>query len=84
MGERVATSLGNSLFAKALSCAVSVVKANHVHDRGITSHVRKEISVSVTTNVPFWQIDLLPFCLTVKFEEMILPRLKSGILAGFC
>ena len=46
-----------------------------------TSRVQREISVSVATNGPFWQIDFYLFCLNGK---MILPRLKSSILAGFC
>ena len=35
-------------------------------------------------NGPFWQINLLPFCLSASFEEMIQPRLKSSILVVFC
>ena len=60
--------------------AVSVVKAGQVQDGAATSCVQREISVFYATNGPFWQIDLLPFCLSVSFEEMILPRLKSSIL----
>ena len=66
-------SPGNLLFGKASSCAVSVVKAGHVQDGPATSCVQREISVA--TNRSFWQIDLLPFCLSVSLEEMILPRL---------
>ena len=55
----MATSLGDSLFAKALSYAVSVVKADHVHDGASTSHVCRKISVTMATNGSFWQIDLL-------------------------
>ena len=76
--------LGDSPFAEALSCVISVVKADRIQDGTATSCVCREISVSVATNRPFWQIDLLPFCLTVCFGKMILPRLKSSILAGFC
>ena len=31
-----------------------------------------------STNEPFWQINLLPFCLSVSFEEMILPSGKKN------
>ena len=36
-GSEVAVFPGNSLFAKALSCAISVVKANHVRDGATTN-----------------------------------------------
>ena len=65
----MAASPGDSLFAKALSCAISVAKANRVQDRAATSRVQREISVSVATNGPFWQIDLLPFCLTKLWKN---------------
>ena len=42
----------DSLFAKALSYAVTVVKGDRVQDRATTSHVRRELS-SVATNGPF-------------------------------
>ena len=35
----MATSLGDSLFTKVLSCAVSVLNADHVQDRAATSFV---------------------------------------------
>ena len=57
MTERVAASPGDSPFAKALLCAVSVVKANRVQDGAATSCVRREINVSVANNGSFWQID---------------------------
>ena len=50
----MAASRGKSLFGKALSCAVSVVKAGHVQDGAATSCVQREIPVSVlATNGPF-------------------------------
>ena len=50
----MAASAGKSLFGKALSCAVSVVKVGHVQDRAATSCVQREIPVSVLgTNGPF-------------------------------
>ena len=52
-------SLGDSLFANALSCAVSVLKADHVQDRAATSHVRRKISVSMATKGPFWFVTFL-------------------------
>ena len=73
----MAASPDNSLFAKVLSCLVSVVKADHVQDGA-------KVSVFMATNRPFWLFNLLPFCLSVSFKEMILPRLKSSYLAGFC
>ena len=42
----MAVSLGDSLFANALSCTVSAVKADRVQDGAATSHVPREISVS--------------------------------------
>ena len=50
----MASPPGDSLFAKALSYAISVVKANCVQDAGATNCVRREISVSMATNRPFW------------------------------
>ena len=41
----MAASPGKLLFGKALSCAVSVVKACHVQDGAATSCVQREISV---------------------------------------
>ena len=52
--ERVAASPGDSLLAKAVSCTVSVVKANRVQGGSTTNHVRREVSISVATNGPFW------------------------------
>ena len=43
-GSKVAASPGKSLFGKALSCAVSVLKAGRVQDGAATSCVRREIS----------------------------------------
>ena len=60
------------------------LKTNCVQDGAATSCIRREISVSVATNGPFWQINLLPFCLAVSFGKMILLHLKSSILAEFC
>ena len=56
--ERVAT---DSLLGKAVSYAVSVVKADHVQGGAATNRVRREISISVA--------DLLPFCWTVRLEK---------------
>ena len=44
--ERVAAAPDNSLLAKAVSCAVSVVKADRVQGGAATNHVRREISIS--------------------------------------
>ena len=66
-----------SLVNKALLCAVSVIKAGHVQDGATTSSIQRKMAMN-------GQIDLLPFCLTVSFEEMILPRLKNSILVVFC
>ena len=52
--ERVTTAPGDSLLAKAVSCAISVVKADRVQGGAATNHVRREISISVATNGPFW------------------------------
>ena len=46
-GSKVAASPGKSLFGKALSCAVSVLKAGRVQDGAATSCVRREISVFI-------------------------------------
>ena len=72
------------LVNKALLCAVSVIKAGHVQDGATTSSIQREISVFMATNGNFWQIDLLPFCLSASFEEMTLPCLKNIILVVFC
>ena len=47
-------ALRNSLLAKAVLCPVSVVKADSVQDGGATNRVRREVSISVATNGPFW------------------------------
>ena len=47
--SEMATSSGNSLFAKALSCAVSVVKANHIQDGAATNCAQRDISVFMAT-----------------------------------
>ena len=39
MSKRVAVFLGDLLFAKALSCAISVLKADSVQDGAIISRV---------------------------------------------
>ena len=82
----MAASPGKLLFGKALSCAISVVKAGHVQGGATKLCVQRVISVFMATNRPLWQINLLPFCLSVSFEEMILPRLKCNILVHvvFC
>ena len=75
----MAASLGKLPLGKALLCAVSVVKAGRVKDGAAISCVQREISVFMSTNEPFWQINLLPFCLSVSFEEMILPSGKKAV-----
>ena len=56
----MAASPGKSLFGKALSCAISVVKAGYVQDGAATSCVQREIPVSVlATNGPFWFVTFL-------------------------
>ena len=56
--ERVAAALGCLLLAKAVSCAVSVVKADRVQGGAATNRVRRDTSVSVATrmatNGNFW------------------------------
>ena len=49
----MAASPGGLLFSKALLCAVSVVKGDRIQGGAATSHVQREISVSVATNLPF-------------------------------
>ena len=44
----VAASPGKLPFGKALSCAVSVVKAGHVQNGAATSFLRREVSVFVS------------------------------------
>ena len=68
--ERVAAASGYSLLPKAVSCAVSVVKADHVQGRATTNHVQREISISVAYQQPF-------LVNTFMFGEMILPHLKN-------
>ena len=50
----MAAALGDPLLAKAVSCAVSVVKADRVPGGAATNRVRREVSISVATNGPFW------------------------------
>ena len=45
----------DSLLGKAVSYAVSVVKADHVQGGAATNRVRREISISVAAlNGPLW------------------------------
>ena len=67
-GSKVAASPGDLLFAKALSCTISVAKFNHVQDIAGTSHVRREMCF-YGYQWAFWQIDLLPFCLSVRSKK---------------
>ena len=39
----MSATLGDSLLAKAVSCAISVVKANHVQGGAATNRVRREV-----------------------------------------
>ena len=79
--SEMAASPCKSLFGKALLCAVSVLKGN-VQDKAATSCVQREISVFMTI---YERAFLLPpFCSSVSFEEMMVPRLKSSILVVFC
>ena len=48
----MAASLGDLLFAKALLCAVSVVKNDRVRGGATTSRVQREVSVSVAIDKP--------------------------------
>ena len=52
--ERVSATLGDSLLAKAVSCAISVLKANRVQGGAAINCVRREVSISVATNGTFW------------------------------
>ena len=52
--ERVTAVLGNLLLARAISCTVSVVKADRVQGGAATNRVRTEISIPVATSGPFW------------------------------
>ena len=51
--KRVTAALGNLLPDKAVSCTVSVVKADHIQCGATTNCVQGEISISVATNGPF-------------------------------
>ena len=51
----MAAAPGDSLLAKAISCAISVVKTDCVQGRAATNRVRREVSISVATlNGPLW------------------------------
>ena len=65
----MAASLGKLLLGEALLCAFSVVQ-----DRAATSCVQRDISVFYGYR-PFWEIDVLLFCLSISFEVVILPCL---------
>ena len=79
--RELVASLGHSLFAKALSCAVSVVKGWLCFRWSSYKPCTKGDQCFCGYQRPFWQIDVLPFCLTVN---MIPACLKSSILGGFC
>ena len=51
----MATAPGYSLLAKAVSSAVSVVKADRVQGGAATNRVQREVSVSVATRVATMQ-----------------------------
>ena len=53
----------DSLLGKAVSCVVSVVKANRVQGRATTIHVRREISISVAARFG------KTFCWMVRLEK---------------
>ena len=49
--ERVAAASGYSLLPKAVTSAVSVVKADRVQGEATTNRVRRAVSVSVATHL---------------------------------
>ena len=51
ISRRVAASPGDSLFTKALSYTVSVVKVNHVHDITAKRHLRREMFLCLPMGV---------------------------------
>ena len=81
----MAAAPGYSLHAKAVSCAVSVVKGRSCSRRSrYKPCTNREISVSVPTRVATNGLFLVNrFCYFSTFGKMTLPRLKS-IPAGFC
>ena len=50
----MSATLGDSLLAKAVSCGISVLKANRVQGGAAINCVRREVSISVATNGTFW------------------------------
>ena len=48
----MAASSGDLLFAKALLCAIFVVKCDRVQGGATTSRVQREVSVSVAIDKP--------------------------------
>ena len=52
--ERVNAVPDDSLLAKGVLCAVSVVKSYHVQGRAATNHIQSEISIPVDTSSHFW------------------------------
>lgn len=84
-GSGMAACLGkyNSLFA-VLLCKLPVVKTNCFQDRAAIIHVQREIyKCFCGYQRAFWLIDLFLFCSTA-FWRIILPCLRSSILAGLC
>ena len=51
--EIVNAAPDNSLLAKGVSCAVSVVKSYHIQGRAATNHIQSEIIIPVDTSGHF-------------------------------
>ena len=79
--ERVSAAPGDSLLAKALSCAVSVVKADRFKVEPLETMYDRNDKYFCGYQRPFLVNRYVFDC---TFGQMILPRLKSSILAGFC
>ena len=75
---------GDLLLAKALLCAISVVKADFVQGEANTAMYEARYSISLATNGPVWYVNrYVTFLFESTFGKMILPRLKSSVLARF-
>ena len=80
-------ALGDLLLAKALLCAISVVKADRVQGEANTAMYKGRYStcISLATNGPVWYVNrYVTFRFECTFGKMILPHKKSSVLARFC
>ena len=75
----MAFSTSHSLFAMTLLVSVSVGKVGIMLKPEQLQDIQRERSVFVATYELYWQMDLLPFCLTGSWGMMIPLCLKVAV-----